>query len=86
MPGRPPRLVVPGAYDVGLSREFKMTPINIRGQGRTPLPTAIGSPEDGAKPSRPILMTQRKLRSKAVLPPLAWAAGWARKPEPGGPS
>jgi hypothetical protein len=50
-----------------------MKPINIRGQGRTPLPTALGPPEDGAKPSRPpILITQRKLRSKAVLPPLAW--------------
>jgi hypothetical protein len=59
-----------------------MKPINIRGQGRTPLPTALGPPEDGAKPSRPpILITQRKLRSKAVLPPLAWAAGWARKPD-----
>ena len=62
-----------------------MKPINIRGQGRSPLPAALGPPE-GAKPSRPpILITQRKLRSKAVLPPLAWAAGWARKldePEP----
>jgi hypothetical protein len=43
-----------------------------------------------AKPSRPqIFITQQKLRSKAVLPPLAWAAGWARKPdkpEPGSTS
>ena len=50
----------------------------------------LGSPEDSAKPSRPpILVTARKLRSKAVLPPLAWAAGWARKPdkpEPGSTS
>ena len=39
------------------------------------------APEVG-KPSRPqILIMQRKLRRKAVLPPLAWAAGWARKPD-----
>jgi hypothetical protein len=47
-----------------------------------------GPPKDGAKPFRPpIPITQRKRRSKAVLPPLAWAAGWARKPdEPEPPS
>jgi hypothetical protein len=65
-----------------------MKPINTRGQGRTPLPTVL-APTEGAKPSRqPILITQRKQRSKAVLPPLGWAAGWARKPdepEPGRP-
>ena len=38
----------------------------------------LGLPEDGAKPSRPpILITQRKLRSKAVLPPLAWGGSRA---------
>lgn len=69
---------------MGASRQtIEATDVFAFKKGRTPLPTALAPPEDGAKPSRP----QRKPRGKAVLPPLPWAAGWARKPpEPGSPA
>jgi hypothetical protein len=66
------------------------TRLRPKSSARASSGTARAARSIEAAPSEPpILITQRKRRSKAVLPPLAWGAGWARKPdepEPGSTS